>query len=349
MSLPYTEQASQSRSFNLLLAVALLGVTVGVLFFWLPYSAGYFDKLESLASLMVYTIKSTRGEWEHCYLVPVAVAAILYFRRREVLAAPVRPFAPGAVLLLGGAGVFYFGRLADIIVIGYFGFQIILMGAVLTLFGRAVFSRVFFALLFLAFAWPLPFLEAPLAFPLRMVMSEVASNILNIIGISTLKVGTSVVSAPDPILRIPAGHAFAVDVADPCSGIRSLFALTMISALYAYFAVKPLWKQIAVFLCAVPLAIAGNLARILMLTFGTVAFGAEFAIGKDALEHPSAYHMIAGYVVFAVALLGLVAIGSLLQGDWRQWGGRFREHVTSRAAGEDKPASDQTIPSADLY
>ncbi len=71
---------------------------------------------------------------------------------------------------------------------------------------------------------------------------------------------------------------------DPCSGIRSLFALTMIAALYAYFAVKPMWKQFIVFACAIPLAILGNLLRILMLTFGTIAFGTEFAIGKDALE-----------------------------------------------------------------
>jgi hypothetical protein len=49
-----------------------------------------------------------------------------------------------------------------------------------------------------------------------------------------------------------------------------------------------------------------------MLTIGTVAFGSEFALGKNPLEHPSWFHMAAGYLVFIVALMGMMGIGSLL-------------------------------------
>jgi hypothetical protein len=60
------------------------------------------------------------------------------------------------------------------------------------------------------------------------------------------------------------------------------------------------------------LAVLGNLVRILMLTLGTIAFGSEFALGKNPLEHPSWFHMLAGYLVFIVALAGMMEIASLL-------------------------------------
>jgi hypothetical protein len=50
-----------------------------------------------------------------------------------------------------------------------------------------------------------------------------------------------------------------------------------------------------------------------MLTIGTVVFGSEFALGKNPLEHPSWFHMAAGYLVFIVALLGMMGVASLLR------------------------------------
>jgi exosortase len=180
------------------------------------------------------------------------------------------------------------------------------------LLGRKALVFFAFPLLFLAFAWPMPFLDNVIAFPLRMVMSSAAVFFLDAIGIDVVRNGTGILSAPDPMLGIPAGQKFAVDVADPCSGIRSLFALMMVSALYAQFTLKTWWQKWALFACSAPLAILGNLARILMLTIGTIVFGAEFAIGKNALTDPSWFHMAAGYLVFIVALGGMVGIGALL-------------------------------------
>jgi exosortase len=342
--------SSESKKVNFFspgvqIGVAALLVSVGILFFAIPYATGYFDVRKTLAELLQNIIAATRGEWEHCYLVPLAVGIIIYLKRADILSVAPRPFLPGVVLLIFGAAIYYFGILAGIVLVGCFGLQLILMGGILFLFGPSIFLKLLFPLLFLVFAWPMPFLEAPLAFPLRMIMSDSAVNVLNLLGLSTIKSGTAIVSAPVPALNLASGQRFAVDVADPCSGIRSLFALTMIAALYSYFAVKPLWKQIAVFLFAVPLAVLGNLLRILMLTFGTIAFGSEFAIGKDALKDPSWFHMVAGYVVFAVALGGLLGIGALFQMDWPGvfkafFRGKQREEVVTPKA--EKAVTEDT-------
>ena len=85
----------------------------------------------------------------------------------------------------------------------------------------------------------------------------------------------------------------------------------MVSALYGFIAMDKSWQKWAVFLASVPLAVAGNFARIIMLTIGTIALGPETAIGT--LEEPTTFHMLSGFLVFAVALGGMLGVGWLLQ------------------------------------
>ena len=112
-----------------------------------------------------------------------------------------------------------------------------------------------------------------------------------------------------------------MDVANPCSGIRSLFALMMISALYAHLTLAKTWQKLALFALSPALAVAGNFARMLMLTFGTILLGSKVAIGTE--ENPTTFHMAAGFFVFVVALGGMVAVGWVLQGGllklWKKW------------------------------
>ena len=196
--------------------------------------------------------------------------------------------------------------------IGFFAFQAMVIGAVWFQLGWRTVTFFGFPLIFLVFAWPVPFLDNYIAFPLRMLMSHAAVFSLDFIGIDVVRNGTGILSAPEPLLGIPAGKKFAVDVADPCSGIRSLFALMMARALYGNFQLKTWWQKWILFLCSAPLAIAGNLARILMLTIGTIVFGSDFAIGKNPLTDPSWFHIIAGFIVFAVAIGGMIGISKLL-------------------------------------
>jgi hypothetical protein len=66
-----------------------------------------------------------------------------------------------------------------------------------------------------------------------------------------------------------------------------------------------------VFVLSPALAVAGNFGRMMMLTFGTMFLGSAVAIGTE--EHPTTFHMAAGFFVFVVALAGMVAIGWILQ------------------------------------
>ena len=159
-------------------------------------------------------------------------------------------------------------------------------------------------------------------------MSGMASHLLPLLGIPCVQSGTALLSAPDVVHNIPLGARFQIDIADPCSGIRSLFALLMFSGLFGYLLLPRLWQQWVVFLSAFPLAILGNLVRVVLLVLGSILFGNAFAIGTADI--PSTYHEVCGFLVYAVALGTDILIASLLTRKWN-W-------PTELSA--DEPASD---------
>lgn len=308
----YLSQIRTHASDRQLVALALSWVVPFLLFAFIPYSQGYGEFPES-AFKQFLNLSVGSPDWQHCLMVlPVALAVFVHSIFQRPLPAPSSSLIGMAVVILAFA-VFWAGQRMGTHYVGFFAFQAMVAGSIWFLLGWKTVLFFGFPLIFLVFAWPVPFLDNYIAFPLRMLMSQAAVFSLDLLGIDVVRSGTGILSAPDPMLGIPAGKKFAVDVADPCSGIRSLFALMMASALYGHFTLKTWWQKWILFCCSAPLAIAGNLARILMLTIGTIVFGAEFAIGKNALTEPSMFHMVAGYLVFIVAIGGMISITKILR------------------------------------
>ena len=290
--------------------IALLIIFIEAGLALMPYSFGYGDERVSLAWFLQNGWK--QDEWQHCWLILPCFCFLVYQVREKLALVQPKGEWLGLVAFIFCLFIYYIGFRVDNTQLGIFAIWVTAPSLVLWLAGWNALSILAFPLLFLFFAWPVGFLESAITFPLRVLMSHAAVFSLDFVGIDVVRNGTGILSAPEPLLGIPAGKKFAVDVADPCSGIRSLFALMMASALYGHMTMKNWWQKWILFICSVPLAIAGNLARILMLTIGTIVFGPEFAIGKNPLTDPSWFHIIAGFLVFAVAIGGMVGIAKLL-------------------------------------
>ena len=105
------------------------------------------------------------------------------------------------------------------------------------------------------------------------------------------------------MLFSPSG-SFAIDVAEPCSGLRSLFAMMALTAGYAYFT-QPTWlRRGLLFVLAIPIAVVGNAVRILSIVAIAATCSPDFATGF--------YHDYSGYVVFLVAVALMVLTGGLI-------------------------------------
>ena len=312
-------KSTRERQVELAVAGVCALAALWLLYAWNPYAYGYGSYMVTVLHFANFLWQGE--DWQHCYLVPFAVAGMVWFERKNLPDAEFTRSWAGLAAIVFGFFVYWVGYRADNIFIAYASFQILVGGLVLWLLGWKWAKALFIPWAFLVFMYPLTFLDNLIAFPLRMVMSEASVHVLNVFGIGCIKSGTAILSAPDQLAGLRAGARFSVDVADPCSGIRSLFALMMVSALYGYFTQEGTWRKAILFLSSIPLAIAGNLARIVMLTIGTIAMGPAVAIGT--LEKPTFFHMMAGYVVFAVALGGMLGIGWLINADFSSFVGRF--------------------------
>ena len=285
----------------------------GLLLFTLPYAAGYGPFKVSLGLVLYYMWGLP--EWGHATFVPFICLFLIYLRRKEIMQAPIQgnTLVGGALVLLG---LFFYclGLKAETEYFGFVAIQIFLVGLTLWFWGYRVFSLISFAWFFFLFTYPMPPLEGIVAVPLRLLMSHTSTAVLNLLGTPSLQSGTAIFSAPNVQKGLEMGQKFQIDIADPCSGLHSLFALMMISALAGYVSVRRVPLRWLVFFAAIPVAIAGNVVRILLLVWGTEAFGEPFAVGTDV--NPSAYHMGCGYVVYLVALLLMFSLISFLNSKW---------------------------------
>jgi exosortase len=287
----------------------------------IPYAAGYEHAKLPLGVLLwkiCWTGQSSRVtlDFSYCLFVPFIVGYLIYIRKEKIAALPIEGNNAALGLVVFGLLLYWLGLRAEQQVLGYAAMQILLAGMIIWLWGWPVFRELLFPWAFFAFFWPLPFLDSTVAFPLRMFMSQLAADILNLVGVATIQSGTALRSAADPISGLHVGDRFQIDIADPCSGIRSLLALMMISAIYANIFLPKLWQQWIVFAASIPLTIIGNLARVLILIAGSIFFGSAFAIGT--FDNPSSFHEGAGFMVYGVALGLELALGAFLTRTWKQ-------------------------------
>lgn len=305
-----TSSLSSNRRTLTLSALAIL--LLAALLLTLQYSYGVGTTTYSLARY-IWINWNENEDMGHGFLILPAVCFLIYHDRKRLLSMTPRCGWGGLPLLIAGLLLFWAGNQADVTFAGLVSIMIVIAGSVWWLLGWDFLKALSFPIGFLIFAIPFPGLDMLVALPLRFIMSKLSVLVLNLLGIPVILNGTGILSAPDVTLHLAAGQRFAVDVANPCSGIRSLFALMMVGSLFAHFTLKEAWKKWVLFFCALPLAVLGNFVRILTLTLGTVAFGSEFAIGKNPLTDPSWFHLGAGYLVFIVALIGMMGIAALLE------------------------------------
>jgi exosortase len=277
-----------------------------VLFAQIPYAIGYGHYPVSLF-VVTRSMWFGFGDWTHGILVLPLIPVILFLKRKELEQVPVKGSRLGLPVLLLAIVLYWFGFIADLQYVGYLAIQAFIAGLILWYLGTLFFRRIFFIWSFLLFAWPFVFLDQYVSFPLRLFMSTVSANVLNVAGIPTVREGTAILSAADAATGMTIGQRFSVDIADPCSGIHSLFALTMMSALYAIMMFRRWWQIVVVVASAFPLAMFGNFCRILVLTIGTIVSGSDFAIGSE--QNPTWFHTGAGFLIYIAALGGVLLVG----------------------------------------
>ncbi len=265
-----------------------------------PYAAGYGHFRRTLLAELLMRWKDPT--WQHGALMPFIVGWLVWNRRQEASRLPETANRWGLALVVVALFLYFAGFRANNFYCGYAAVMLLLAGGSLWLQGWLRSRVMLFAWLMLGFMWPLPFLEESIGYQMRLMMVKTSGFVLNTLGVESLVSGTALQSMPNLEFGRKAGELFSVGIAAPCSGMRSLFALLVVGALFSYFRQRSLGRRLALFSTILPIAILANMTRILVLIFAAMIFGQDWAIG-DAETEVSAFHELTGIVVFLVALL----------------------------------------------
>ena len=299
----------QTREWHLWLFTA----TIGLLLFYLYGLRGNTQEIHaaqgrSAIMWMVQRWGSADGQFSHGWAIPIVSLYVLWRKRHKLATAPRSTSLAGLAVVTGSLLLHWVGVRSQLTRISLISLVGLLWGIPFFLCGRQVAILLLFPCFYLGFCIPMSFLNM-ISLPLRLVATTISSAMLNGIGIEAVRRGTAIYSA--------AAGGFSFDVADACSGLHSLLAMTALTCVYAYFTQDKLWKGIILFIASVPLAVAGNIFRV--LTIGVVAetIGMDTAMGL--------YHDYSGYLVFTAAILLMVALGELLKNGHTRWGRKRHE------------------------
>lgn len=200
----------------------------------------------------------------HGFLIPFLTGLLVWWRRHEIAAAPRGFNAWGWALLLGGLLLEMIAWYARIRVFAMLSLVPVLLGVSLLLGGSRRTRILLFPLLFLGFAAPLPtWLVQPVSFPIQNISCQAAAWSVQQIGIPIAREG----------FTVGLSNGSALEVAEECSGFRKTLTVTVFACFYASLFALPLWKQTALTLLAIPLAIVANILRVAGLILAADAWG----------------------------------------------------------------------------
>lgn len=279
-------------------AALLLAASAGVMVYFFGFYYAFRNGEETTALWASRAWNSENNQEHSWFVLPIAIY-LLWHHREKIQQARKAPCNWGLLWLLAGAGLFVAAvRMVDART-AVIAFPIIIYGGALFLWGREV-ARVFvFPCLFMLFMVPVGgFVQGTVS--LQLLVSESVRTLASFIGVRIEMVGTT--------LRALDG-SFNFDIAEGCSGIRSLMAMVTLSALYVHFTQRETWKQWVIFAGSIVFALIGNIGRVF-----SVIVVARFINEKVA---GGLYHDYSGFVFFPIAVGAMLGFAKLLNTDWR--------------------------------
>lgn len=248
---------------------------------------------------------SPEEDMDFAWFVPAFSIWILWRERAAIRAAAGRPSLSGALAAIPFLALAFVGVRGIQVRFELLAFVGLAITVPWALYGRAMAARVAFPALCLLFCMPVAAILSLVTVHLRLLVSATSAGILDLFCDGIVRQGNMIGMAG---VVNAGGEPFVIDIANPCSGLRSIFALMAISVGYGYFT-QPTWaRRAALFVCSVPIAVLANIVRIISICTVAKCCSSTFATGF--------YHDFSGFVVFGVAIFALLAAGGLIDRFW---------------------------------
>jgi exosortase len=245
------------------------------------------------AVLVLYYPVLARLAWDWWYdpdashgpLVPAFSLFVVWQTRSQWSKLPFRPAWFGLGIILGSLGLLVAGVLGVEFFLARSSLVFLIAGLIIYFLGWGHFRAFLFPWAFLFLMIPIPaIIFNHIALPLQLLASRFATAVLEVMGVPVLREG-NVIQLANTVL----------EVAEACSGIRSLLSLVTLAIIYGYFLETRVHRRILFALAAVPIAVVANGLRV---------------VGTGALAHywnpekaEGFFHTFSGWLVFVIAMM----------------------------------------------
>lgn len=232
--------------------------------------------------------------YSHGFLIPIVSLFIIWQRRDALSRVKIAGNILGLWIVAACLSVHVICAALRVYFLSGFTFVALIYGMVLFFFGKEMVRKLTFPILFLFAMVPLPLaIIGTLTVKLKLLATQLSVFVLNSIGFRCIQDGS--------FIRMPTS---SLEVAAPCSGLRSIISLVTLGLLFAYAMKTSFLKKSVLFLSSFPIAIATNVMRITIVAIVNDLYGEKIAMG--------AFHDFTGYMVFVVAFLGLFGVSQIL-------------------------------------
>ena len=237
-------------------------------------------------------------DYSHGFLVPVFALFLLWDKRPKLRQMSVQPSWSGLFLLSAGVLTLFFGVYGAELFLSRISFIFIIAGLVWIFCGYPILREILFPLGVLLLAIPFPeIIFNQITFPLQLLASRAASALLPLLGVPVFREGN--------VIQLP---VMKLEVAEACSGIRSLMSLFTLSVFYGYFLERTSARRWVVALASIPIAVCANALRIV---------GTGLCVQYwDPSKAEGFFHEFSGWVMFVISLTCLYLLHRMLRVVW---------------------------------
>lgn len=305
----------------MLVAAAL---SLGVIIWFYAFEHRFGTGREQTTFGWLKSAWNEENDYEHGLLFPFVILGLIIYQFKALREAAGKGSWVGLAAVFVGA-LFYaisYRTLQPRIAAGALPF--LLWGGCYFFWGWRVAKLLAFPLFFFWLAVPLPSFQHATVH-LQLIATKLTEYGTALFGMDTVVKGTTILPA--------SGDWKPLNIAGGCSGIRSLMALMMISAAWAYIAKIRFWQRVVLFLMALPIAIIGNALRLISV-FVIAEYGDhEWAAGT--------WHDWSGLLLFyPFSLFLLLTVHSIFEGGL-PWKRAAKRKLSRRTV--SKPAAENVF------
>ncbi len=236
----------------------------------------------------------TNPDFSHGFVIPVFVAYLLWEQRERIELIPQHAAWPGVVCVTLALIVLLTGIYGADLFLSRISLVLLFVGLVWTFAGSRMVRELALPLGALLLAIPFPAIVFNrITFPLQLLASHLASVALPLFNVPVLREGN--------VIQLP---AIQLEVAEACSGIRSLMTLFTVAVIYGYFAERSLSKRVILALASLPIAVAANAIRIIGTGLCVQYWSPDKALGF--------FHEFSGWLMFVISTICLYLVHRIL-------------------------------------